>query len=262
MSQPQPAPWGGAPADPAPGGYPAPGAYPAGQPAGYPAPGAYPGQPAPGGYAAQPVAAGQPGHPAPAGYPAPAQAGPAGYAAPGQVAPGGYAQPGQAGPGQYGQPVPAPYAGQGDPGQGGYGAPPAGYPPQGMLACRFCGSVPAVQTKFRGHQGMLVLMRFLSNEGPFCRDCGLGVFRHMTSRTLIQGWYGYASFIITPFTVLMNLFRRTSVANLPAPQPNPYGPSRPPMDPGPRLLQRPMTWAGLLVPFALAALIIYAASQN
>ncbi|WP_189331377.1 hypothetical protein [Actinoplanes ianthinogenes] len=194
----------------------------------------------------------------PAGYPAPGQAAPAGYGQPGPAAPAGYAQPGQAAPGYA---VPAPYSGHGDPSQGGYAAQP-GYAPPGVLACRFCGSVPAVQTKFRGHQGMLVLMRFLSNEGPFCRDCGLGVFRHMTSRTLVQGWYGYASFVITPFTVLMNLFRRNSVANLPAPQPNPYGPSRPPMDPGPRLLERPMTWAGLLIPFALFALIAFLATQN
>ncbi len=131
-----------------------------------------------------------------------------------------------------------------------------------MLPCRFCGSIPAAQVKFRGHQGMIVLMRFLSTEGPFCRDCGLGVFRHMTSRTLVQGWYGYGSFIITPITVLMNLARRGKVAQLPPPQPNPYGTSHPPADPGPRLLERPLTWAGLVIPFALIALIIFAATHD
>jgi hypothetical protein len=127
-----------------------------------------------------------------------------------------------------------------------------------MVSCRFCGSVPAVATTFRGHQGMIVLMRFLRMEGPFCRDCGLGTFRHMTSRTLVQGWYGYGSFIITPITVLINLFKRAKVANLPAPQPNPYGPSRQPMNPGPRLLARPMTWLGLCVPVIVAGLILAA----
>jgi hypothetical protein len=210
---------------------------------------------------------GPPADPTQAGYPAPG-------AYPGQ--PGGYAQPSYAQPG-YGQPaqaapghaIPAPYAGQPEQAYGGHAAPAAypaqqaGYaPPPGMLACRHCGSVPAVDTKFRGHQGMIIVMRFLSNEGPFCRDCGLGVFRHMTSRTLVQGWWGYGSFIITPFTVLMNLFRRGKVANLAAPQPNPYGPSRPPMDPGARLLERPLTWAGLVIPLALIAFVIYAASQN
>ena len=155
------------------------------------------------------------------------------------------AYPASPAPGQYAQ-----YPGQGAPGQ------------LQVTSCRYCGNVPAVDTKFRGHQGMLVIMRFLSTEGPFCRDCGLGVFRHMTSRTLVQGWYGYASMIITPITVLMNIARRGKVAKLAPPQPNPYGPSRPPMDAGPRLLQRPTTWIGLAIPFALIALIVFAATRG
>ncbi|GIE92320.1 hypothetical protein [Actinoplanes regularis] len=247
MSQPQPVPQGGA--SPGPAGFPA---YP-----GQPAPAGYPGQPAPAGYPGQPAPAGYPGQPAPAGYP------PAGFA-PAQPAPGAFPSPG---PAAYPVPapgaIPAPYSGQPAPGAfpPPYSAAQPGYA-SGVLSCRFCGSIPAVETKFRGHQGMVVVMRFLSNSGPFCRDCGLGVFRHMTSRTLVQGWYGYGSFIITPITVIMNLFRRGSVANLPAPQPNPYGPSRPPMDPGPRLLERPLTWVGLLIPFALISLIIFMASQD
>jgi hypothetical protein len=130
-----------------------------------------------------------------------------------------------------------------------------GTPQAPVPACRMCGSVPAAKVTFRGHQGIIVFMRFLSLEGPFCRDCGLGTFRAMTSRTLVQGWYGYASFIITPFVVLINLVRRSRVASLPAPHPNPYAPSRPPMDPGPRLLERPMTWLGLCIPFGLAFLL-------
>ena len=124
------------------------------------------------------------------------------------------------------------------------------------LQCRFCGCVPAAEAKFRGHQGMIVIMRFLSLDGPFCRDCGLATFRRMTSRTLVQGWWGYASFIITPFTVLINLIRRGKVANLPAPQPAPNGQSRQPMDPGPALLARPMTLIGLAIPFAIFILLV------
>jgi hypothetical protein len=127
--------------------------------------------------------------------------------------------------------------------------------PPSITACRFCGSVPAVATTFRGHQGFLVVMRFLSVPGPFCRDCGLATFRTMTSRTLVQGWYGFLSLFFAPLTVAVNLLRRRRVASLPAPQPNPYGPSRPPMDPGPRLLQRPMTIIGLAIPPAVVLLI-------
>jgi hypothetical protein len=125
-----------------------------------------------------------------------------------------------------------------------------------VTACRMCGSVPAAHATFRGHQGFVVVMRFLSLEGPFCRNCGLATFRRMTSRTLVQGWYGYASMVITPVTILINLVRRGRIARLPAPQPNPYGPSRPPMDPGPRLLRRPMTIVGLGIPVGLIALIV------
>jgi hypothetical protein len=198
----------------------------------------------PPGYGPQP---GYPTSPAP-GYPAPA------YPAP--------AQPGQNFAGQPGPAYPAPT----QPGQNFAGQPgPAAYPMAGqlpMVSCRFCGSVPAVATTFRGHQGMIVLMRFLRTEGPFCRDCGLGTFRHMTSRTLVQGWYGYGSFIITPITVLINLFKRNKVAKLPPPQPNPFGPSRQPMNPGPRLLARPLTWLGLCIPVVVLGLLITAIATS
>ncbi|MFI5914885.1 hypothetical protein [Dactylosporangium sp. NPDC051541] len=130
---------------------------------------------------------------------------------------------------------------------------PQGAPP---VQCRFCGSVPAANVKFRGHQGMILLMRFLSLDGPFCRDCGLSTFRSMTARTLVQGWWGYASFIITPITVLINVVKRDKVANLPAPQPSPYGASKQPMDPGKPLLSRPMAIIGLCIPLALFLLIV------
>jgi hypothetical protein len=156
-----------------------------------------------------------------------------------------------------GQPAPAPaYPTPAYPAPAGYG----GQLP--MVSCRFCGSVPAVSMTFRGHQGMIVMMRFLRMEGPFCRDCGLGTFRHMTSRTLVQGWYGYGSFIATPITVLVNLIKRGKVARLPAPQPNPFGPSRPPMNPGPRLLARPMTWLGLCIPIVVLGIFIAAIANS
>jgi hypothetical protein len=131
-----------------------------------------------------------------------------------------------------------------------------------VLCCRMCGSVPAAKVTFRGHQGFVIVMRFLSMEGPFCRDCGLGTFRSMTSRTLVQGWWGYASFVITPIIVLLNLFRRGTVAGLGAPYPHPHGPSRPPIDPGPPLMARPLTWVGLLIPVALACFIIVAIARG
>jgi hypothetical protein len=104
---------------------------------------------------------------------------------------------------------------------------------------------------------MVVLMQFLHVKGPFCRDCGLSTFRSMTAKTLIQGWYGYASFIITPITVLINLARRGKVANLPQPVPPPHGPSRQPMDPGDALFARPSAIIGLAIPVLLIMLLIF-----
>ncbi len=125
-----------------------------------------------------------------------------------------------------------------------------------MLRCRYCGCVPAVQVTFRGHRGMLVLMQFLSMSGPFCRDCGIAAFRTMTAKTLIQGWYGYASAVITPITVLINLARRGKVASLPAPVPAPGLPSRQPADPGDPLLMRPTALIGLAIPALVIAVIV------
>jgi hypothetical protein len=148
-----------------------------------------------------------------------------------------------------------------NPDQAYLGHPSVQYAQLAVTACRLCGSVPAAAVKFRGHQGFIIVMRFLSLDGPFCRDCGLATFRRMTSRTLVQGWYGYASLIITPITVLINVVRRGKVAALPAPHPNPYAPSRPPMDAGPRLFERPMTWFGLAIPVALFILLVLLIAQ-
>jgi hypothetical protein len=137
-----------------------------------------------------------------------------------------------------------------------YGLPQQQYHGAPPLQCRFCGCVPAVDVTFRGHQGMLVIMRFLHLGGPYCRDCGLATFRQMTARTLVQGWYGLLSFLITPITVLVNLTERAKVARLPAPQPFPYGPSRAPMNPEPPLLARPMAIVGLAIPVALVLALI------
>jgi hypothetical protein len=140
--------------------------------------------------------------------------------------------------------------------QHGYAVPAPAYPQQ-VTQCRFCGCVPAVDVTFRGHRGMIVMMQFLHIRGPFCRDCGLSQFRDMTAKTLIQGWYGYASFIITPITVLVNLIRRGKVANLPQPVPPPQGAAyRRPLDPGPPLLARPTAVIGLAIPFVLLLLLV------
>jgi hypothetical protein len=126
------------------------------------------------------------------------------------------------------------------------------------LVCSNCGSVPAVNTSFHSHLGVVIVMQTQTMPGPFCRDCGLGVFRNLTSQTLVTGWWGILSVFITPVTILMNLIGGYQVSRLAAPRPNPYGPSRPPMYPGASLLRRPMTWFGLAIPVVLLTLFIVA----
>jgi hypothetical protein len=104
---------------------------------------------------------------------------------------------------------------------------------------------------------MVIIMQFLSLKGPFCRDCGLATFRDMTAKTLIQGWWGYASSIITPITVLINAVRRGKVASLPAPRPPAQGPHRRPLDPGATLFARPTAVIGMAIPAFLIVLVVF-----
>lgn len=213
----------------------------------YPAPPGYPAQPYPQPY---PPAQSYPGQPAAPAYPPAAP----GYAPAAPAAPPAPAHPGA-------QPLVAYPTTQ---------APPPGYPGaparQGLPAhpgagqvpaCRVCGCVPTADVTFRAHRGMIILMQFRRKEGPFCRDCGLAIFRQMTAESLIQGWWGYASSVINTVTVLINLARRGKVANLPAPQPPADGrPYRRPLDPGQPLYARPAAVVGALLPFVAVLVFV------
>ncbi|MGC4941714.1 LppU/SCO3897 family protein [Kribbella sp. DT2] len=214
----------------------------------------FPGQP--GGYGPPqeqfPQYAGQPGQPQPDTVP------------PGQPTPG---QPGQftEQPHEYQGPPPhqAPYGQpqfdqqgqQFDQGQFDQGQQPHFQPnmaPMGALQCRFCGAVPAVQATVRGHMGLLIVMRFLRLEGPFCKTCGTATVRDMTAKSLWQGWWGIGSAIINPFTMLSNIGPWKKFQALPDPVPG--APGRP-MDPGKPLFRRPQI-LGLLLPIAVIAAIV------
>ncbi|GCB46363.1 hypothetical protein [Streptomyces sp. NL15-2K] len=131
-----------------------------------------------------------------------------------------------------------------------YGGPvPPGAMPGGAT-CEVCGAAPAAAVTVRGHQGMLVIMRFLRRQGVFCRPCGTAVFREMQADTLVQGWWGPLSAIITPFILLVNLSARSTLRALP--EPTTWG-WRPPLDPGKSVMRRP---AGLVAAIPLAALAL------
>jgi hypothetical protein len=186
---------------------------------------------------------------------------PAGYGPPPQQFPQYTQQPQQPYGGQPGPPYPGQQQGQypGQPSQQFQQGPQAqsfpqqGFAPQGQMVCRFCGGYPAVDATVRGHQGLVILMRFLKLQGPFCRTCGTASVRDMTAKSLWQGWWGIGSAIVNPITMLMNIGPMQQFKNLPEPTP---GPGRP-MNPGKPLFQRPAI-LGLLLPVALIGLIVFA----
>ncbi|MET9803071.1 hypothetical protein [Streptomyces sp. NPDC006368] len=103
----------------------------------------------------------------------------------------------------------------------------------------------------RGHQGIVVLMRFPSLRGPFCRGCGLATVRGMSARTLWQGWWSPLSIVITPITLLLNLGPWRAFRELAAPAAG----FRPPLAPGKPLTRRPEAML-FLVPMVLMAVVI------
>jgi hypothetical protein len=120
------------------------------------------------------------------------------------------------------------------------------------ISCRICYRAPAANVSFHGHEGFVVLMRFSRVDGPFCKECGLAVFREVSARTLMRGWWGIASVFVTAGALVLNTVRRARFAALPES-------SRPAnertLDPGKPLLDRAAAF-GLLVP---SLLIVYVA---
>ncbi len=101
---------------------------------------------------------------------------------------------------------------------------------------------------------MLVVMRFLKREGVFCRSCALASFRDMQSDTMVLGWWGPLSVLITPFTLLSNLSALSGIRRIPEPVAPGF---RPPLDPGKPVFRRP---AGILalIPVGLLGLAVFA----
>ncbi len=116
--------------------------------------------------------------------------------------------------------------------------------------CRFCGSVPAVPMTIYEHNGYVLLMTFKNLKGPYCRNCGLYVWRRMTDATLLRGWLGMLSFFIAPFTALINVVNLPKLTSLPEPQPG--SGFQMPANPGAGLLRR----AGVYVYAGVIAVVI------
>ncbi|MFI1621847.1 hypothetical protein ACH4VT_33555 [Streptomyces lydicus] len=98
-----------------------------------------------------------------------------------------------------------------------------GWPPPGTaLQCRMCGASPAVSGSVRGHQGLLIVMRFQSVPGPLCHTCGRAVVRQMSTVTLALGWWSPLSVVaLAPITLLTNFLAWRRFTRLPQSAPAP-----------------------------------------
>ena len=121
-------------------------------------------------------------------------------------------------------PVAAPDAAYAAPAAPAYTAPAYGQAPveqayaPGGDGCQVCGATPARKTHLRGHQGMLLLMRFFTYRGQYCRDCGTARFREVQSRTMLVGWWGYISFVVNSYNVFHNMNQLRLLQALGAPK--------------------------------------------
>ena len=104
---------------------------------------------------------------------------------------------------------------------------PSGYAQPQSTGCQRCGAVPAIAVKLRGHVGMVIMQRFLTYKGRFCRDCGISQFRTVQKQLMLVGWWGFISFFVTTVNIAQNLFVFGRLRSLGAPQNRQASPAAP-----------------------------------
>jgi hypothetical protein len=74
--------------------------------------------------------------------------------------------------------------------------------------CQACGAnAPTRYIAFYQNIGALVVRYPSWVQGKLCKSCIHKYFWKMTGTTFFLGWWGTASFILTPFILLNNIFR-------------------------------------------------------
>ena len=129
--------------------------------------------------------------------------------------------------------------------------------------CRFCGSSPACEATLRQETGMVLVRRRRWLTGPFCRSCGIAMFREVTNRTLLTGWWGVLSFFANLLTIAGNLGARRRFGQLSSPQPNPAVATwlSAPIPVGRPVFQRSGIWVTSIV-FTLVALVAASSASS
>lgn len=80
--------------------------------------------------------------------------------------------------------------------------------PEAYGGCEACGADRETRyVEFHQHIGLVVIMLHSSVKGELCRDCISQNFWATTGVTLVAGWWGCLSFVITPFVLVNNLVR-------------------------------------------------------
>ena len=76
------------------------------------------------------------------------------------------------------------------------------------MICQACGVEASTKyVAFYQNIGALVMRFSKSAEGHMCKSCIHSTFWQFTLTTLVLGWWGIISFIVTPFFILNNLIR-------------------------------------------------------
>jgi hypothetical protein len=78
--------------------------------------------------------------------------------------------------------------------------------PEHALFCECCGrEAPTIRASLNRHIGAIILMFHVSNESYLCKRCIASTFWRFTLVTLLLGWWGFLSMIITPIVLLNNV---------------------------------------------------------
>jgi len=77
-----------------------------------------------------------------------------------------------------------------------------------QMRCENCGlQVETKYVEFYENVGMVFIRQHRSVKGNFCKPCIDYYFWTLTGKTMLVGWWGAISFIVTPFILLNNLLR-------------------------------------------------------
>jgi hypothetical protein len=97
----------------------------------------------------------------------------------------------------------------------------------GGVHCRLCHRGPTATMSLFEHHGYGLPLRHLVLRGPLCRQCGLVAWRRMTVQTLLLGWWGLASIVLTPVTLVLNSIALVKLLRTPAAPAVPCAPAVP-----------------------------------